>query len=55
MYFIQTFIIRYTVSDILAEIDHKGQNWTFLTLKMTFGVIPYVWTGLVSQPSLISS
>ena len=42
MYFIQTFIIRFIVSEILAEIDHKGQNWTFLTLKMTFRVIPYL-------------
>ena len=42
MYFIQTFIIRCTVSEILAEIDHKGPNWTFLTLKMTFRVIPYL-------------
>ena len=33
--FLQTFIIRCIVSEILAEIDHKGQNWTFLTLKMT--------------------
>ena len=36
MYFIQTFIIQCTVSEILAEIDHKRPNWTFLTLKMTF-------------------
>ena len=35
MYFIQTLIIRCTVSEILAEVDHKGPNWTFLTLKMT--------------------
>ena len=42
MYFIQTFIIRCTVSEILAEIDHKGPNWTFLTLKITFRVIPYL-------------
>ena len=52
MYFIQTLIIRCTVSEILAEIDHKGPNWTFWTLKMTFRVIPYLsyyTTGLVSQ------
>ena len=52
MYFIQTLIIRCTVSEILAEIDHKGPNWTFRTLKMTFRVIPYLSyyrTGLVSQ------
>ena len=38
--------------EILAEIDHKGPNWTFLTLKMTFRVIPYLSylrAGLVSQ------
>ena len=52
MYFIQTFIIRCIVSEILAEIDHKGPNWTFLTLIMTFGVIPYLSyfrAGLVSK------
>ena len=52
MYFIQTFIIRCIVSEILAEIDHKGPNWTFLTLIMTFRVIPYLSyfrAGLVSQ------
>ena len=52
MYFIQTFIIRCTVSEILAKIDHKGPNWTFLTLKMTFRVIPYLSyfrAGLVSS------
>ena len=36
MYFIQTFIIRCTDAEILAEIDHKVPNWTFLTLKMTY-------------------
>ena len=52
MYFIQTFIIWCTVSEILAEIDHKGPNWTFLTLKITFRVILYLSyfrAGLVSQ------
>ena len=52
MYFIQTLIIGCTISEILAEIDHKGPNWTFRTLKMTFRVIPYLSyyrTGLVSQ------
>ena len=52
MCFIQTFIIPCTVSEILAEIDHKGPNWTFLTLKMSFKLIPYLSylrTGLVSQ------
>ena len=49
MYFIQTLIIWCTVSEIFAEIDHKGPNWT---LKITFRVIPYLSyyrTGLVSQ------
>ena len=52
MYFIQTLIIGCTVSEILAEIDHKGPNWTFQTLKITFRVIQYLSyyrTGLVSQ------
>ena len=52
MCFIQTFIIQCTVSVILAEIDHKGPNWTFLTFKMTFKLNPclsYYRTGLVSQ------
>ena len=34
--------IRCTVSEILAQIDHKGPNWTFLTFEMTFGVIPCI-------------
>ena len=54
MYFIQTVIIRCIDSEIFAEIDHKGPNWTFLTLKMTFRVIPYLSyfrAGLVSQQS----
>ena len=41
MYFIQTLIIRCTVSEILAEIDHKGPNWTFRTLKITIRVIGF--------------
>ena len=52
MYFIQTLIIRCTVSEILAPIDHKVPSWTFLTLKITFRVSPYLTyfnTGLVSQ------
>ena len=52
MCFIQTFIIQFTVSEILAEIDHKGPNRTFVTLKMTFKLIPYLSyfrTVLVSQ------
>ena len=40
MCFIQTFIIRCTVSEILAEIDHKCPNRTFVTLQMTFKLIP---------------
>ena len=52
MYFIQTLIIRCTAPEILAEIYHKGPNWTFPTLKITFRVIPcllYFRTVLVSQ------
>ena len=33
MYFIQTLIIRGTVSEILAEIDHKGSNWDLSDLE----------------------
>ena len=33
MYFIQTFIIRCIVSEILAEIDHKGPNWDLSDLE----------------------
>ena len=36
MYFIQTLVTACTVSEILAQIDNKGLNWTFLTLKITF-------------------
>ena len=42
MCFIETLGITYTVSDILAPIDHKGPNCTFLTLKMTFIVIEHL-------------
>ena len=52
MYFIQTLIILCTVFAIFGGIDIKDPNWTFLTLKMTFGMIPYLSyfrTGLVSQ------
>ena len=48
MCFIKILVIACTVSEILAQIDHKGPNWTFLTLKMAFRVIPhlsYVWIG----------
>ena len=41
MCFVQTLILRCTVSDILAQIDHKGPNLTFLTLKSTFRAIPH--------------
>ena len=56
MHFIQTLIIRCTVSGILAEIDHKDPNWIFLALKMTFRASPYLSyfsTGLVSPQTLI--
>ena len=35
MYFIQTLIKRCIVSEILAEIDHKGPKWTFLIIDTT--------------------
>ena len=28
--------INIGLSDTLAQIDNKGPNWTFLTLKITF-------------------
>ena len=48
MYFIQTFIIRCTVSEILAEIDHKGPNWTIswkwpLEWFHTFNILGQDW------------
>ena len=49
MSFIETLIASCTVSEILAQIDHKGLNWTFLTLQITFRVTPhlsYISTGL---------
>ena len=33
MCFIETLLITCTVSEILAQIDHKGPNWTFLALN----------------------
>ena len=42
MWFIETFVMACIVSDILAPIDHKGHNWTFLNLTMTFRVIPHL-------------
>ena len=52
MCFIETLVMTCTVSEILALIDHKSPNWTFLTLKVTFRVIlhlSYFRTGLVSH------
>ena len=40
--FIETFVIACTGSEILAQIDHKSSYRTFLTLKMTFRVIPHL-------------
>ena len=40
MYFIQTFIIRCTVSEILAKIDHKGPN---LERFHTFHILGQDW------------
>ena len=31
--FIETLVIAYTVSEIFAQIDHKGPNWTFSDLE----------------------
>ena len=39
--FIETLVIACTVSEIFAQVDYKGPNWTFLTLQMTFRVIPH--------------
>ena len=39
--FIQTLVTSCTISDILAQVDHKDTNWSFLTLLMTFKVIQY--------------
>ena len=37
--FIDTLVMAWTVSEILAQIDHKCPNRTFMTLNMTFRVI----------------
>ena len=50
--FIPTVIIQCTFTEILAEIYHKGPNWTFLTFKMNFKLNPYLSyyrTELISQ------
>ena len=44
--FIQILIIRCPVSEILAQIDHKGPNWTFLIPHLS-----YFSTWLASQQS----
>ena len=52
--FHRTMAIEFTMSEILAQIDYKGPNWTILTLKMTFRVIPhlsYFRTEFVSHQS----
>ena len=52
MCFLETLGMACTVSEILAPIDQKGPNCTFLTLDMTFIVIPhlsYFRTKLVSH------
>ena len=50
MCFIDTLVIAHTVSEILSQIDLKGPNWTFLTLKMTFRIIAHLFIiGLVSH------
>ena len=40
MCFLETLVKGCTYFEILAQIYHKGPNWTFLKLKMTFRVIP---------------
>ena len=55
MCFIQTLFKACTVSDILDKIYHKGPHWTFLTLNITFRVIPhfnYFMTGLVVHQTI---
>ena len=42
MCFIEALVIAHIVSEILAQVDHKGPNWTFLTLKMAFRVITHL-------------
>ena len=42
MFFIETLVIVCTVSETLAQIDYKGPNWTFLTLKRIFRVSPHL-------------
>ena len=42
MCFLETLVIARTISEILAQRDHKGPNWTFLTLQMTFTMIPHL-------------
>ena len=42
MCFIETLVIACTMTEILAQIDHTGSNWTFLTLNMTFRAIPHL-------------
>ena len=51
MCFTETLVIACTVSEILSQID-QGPNCTYMTLEMTYKVIPhlsYCKTGLVSQ------
>ena len=32
----QKFVTSCAISDILAQVDHKDTNWSFITLLMTF-------------------
>ena len=45
MCFIYTLVIHVacTVSVIVVQIDHKGPNWTFLALKLTFRVMVHTF------------
>ena len=35
MCFVETLVIGLNFPEILAQMDYKGPNWTFLTLQMT--------------------
>ena len=47
MCFIQTLTIRCTVSEILAEIDHKDPNGIGFTIKKLYDVINLGRTSLL--------
>ena len=47
MGFIETLVMVYIVSEILAHIDHKGQNWTW---NMTSTIYDAIHLGSTSLP-----